>query len=77
MNEVEKRYRVHDIYDGMKEVLRLAWEGDDLMSQDTLFEIQDKLADLMLKVAIAAGKEEDLARSFPWLYRIAREGENE
>lgn len=73
----EKPYSIEDIYNDLREIQNLVWQSDDLMTQDTLFEIQDKLADLMLKVAIAAGKEENLARSFPWLYRIAREGENE
>lgn len=73
----EKPYSIEDIYNDLREIQNLVWQSDDLMAQDTLFEIQDKLADLMLKVAIAAGKEENLARSFPWLYRIAREGENE
>ena len=73
----EKPYSIEDIYNDLREIQNLVWQSDDLMSQDTLFEIQDKLADLMLKVAISAGKEENLARSFPWLYRIAREGENE
>lgn len=73
----EKPYSIEDIYNDLREIQNLVWQSDDLMSQDTLFEIQDKLADLTLKVAIAAGKEENLARSFPWLYRIAREGENE
>lgn len=71
--EVEQRNRVHDIYDGMKEVLRLAWEGDDLMSQDTLFQIQDKLANLALLSAIAARQEEDLVREFPYIYTFGEE----
>lgn len=71
--EVEQRNRVHDIYDGMKEVLRLAWEGDDLMSQDTLFQIQDKLADLALLSAVAARQEEDLVREFPYIYTFGEE----
>lgn len=71
--EVELRSRIHDIYDGMKEVLRLAWEGDDLMSQDTLFEIQDKLANLALITAVAARQEEDLVREFPYIYTFGEE----
>lgn len=71
--EVEHRNRVHDIYDGMKEVLRLAWESDDLMSQDTLFQIQDKLANLALLSAVAARQEEDLVREFPYIYTFGEE----
>lgn len=73
MNEAEKRSRVHDIYDGMVEVLHLVWECDDHMSQDTLFEIQDKLANLALISAVAARKEEDLVREFPYIYTFGEE----
>ncbi|MBO5918714.1 MAG: hypothetical protein J6Q14_08120 [Oscillospiraceae bacterium] len=71
--EVELRSRIHDIYDGMKEVLRLAWDCDDLMSQDTLFQIQDKLADLALITAVAARQEKDLVREFPYIYTFGEE----
>lgn len=59
-----------EVYDALKEIQLLAWSGDDLMSQETLFEIQDKLADLTLKVAVAAGMDKELAATFPWLYTI-------
>lgn len=57
-----------EVYEDLKELQLLVWSGDDLMSQDTLFEIQDKLADLTLNVAVAAGRDEDLVATFPWLY---------
>lgn len=61
---------MNEVYEALKELQLLAWSGDDLLSQDTLFEIQDKLADLTLKVAVAAGMDKELAATFPWLYTI-------
>ena len=59
-----------EVYEDLKELQLLAWSGDDLMSQDTLFEIQNKLADLTLKAASAVGQERELAAAFPWLYTV-------
>ena len=59
-----------EVYEDLKELQLLVWSGDDLMSQDTLFEIQDKLADLTLKAAAAVGQERELAAAFPWLYTV-------
>lgn len=63
---------MNEVYDALKEIQLLAWSGDDLLSQDTLFEIQDKLADLTLKAAVSAGRGKDLAATFPWLYTIEK-----
>lgn len=66
---------MNEVYDALKEIQLLAWSGDDLMSQDTLFEIQDKLADLTLKAAVASGRGSDLAATFPWLYTVEKKEE--
>ena len=39
------------------------------MDQEILFEIQEVFADLLLEVATAEKKIDDLVKSFPWLYR--------
>ena len=58
----------NDIYNRLKKIQSLAWRGDDLMEQDTLFEMQDYIASLILDVAEDCGKTDDLVQSFPWLY---------
>ncbi len=59
-----------NIYEELKTVQELAWEGDDLMSQDTLFEMQERLANLTLRVAQECGELRDLVKSFPYLYSL-------
>lgn len=59
------------IYKELKEIQRLAWRDDDLMEQETLFDLQERLCDLVLKVATDCGQQEDLVRSFPFLYHYA------
>lgn len=59
---------MNEIYKDLKELQNIAWKNDDLMTQDTLFEMQEMLADLTLKVAVAAHQENDLVKEFPWLY---------
>ena len=49
-------------------ILELVWQDDDMMNQDTLFELQDELSILALEVAIAEGKQAKLINKFPWLY---------
>lgn len=61
-----------NIYDELKTIQTMLWEHDDLMTQETLFDLQEKVADLTLKVAQASGKTDDLVNTFPWLYRIKK-----
>ena len=63
------------IYKELKEIQRLVWRDDDLMSQGTLFTLQDRLCDLVLKVANDCGQQGDLVRSFPFLYCSGDAGE--
>ena len=62
-----------ELYQQLKEIQRLAWRDDDLMSQGTLFDLQDRLCGLVLKVATDCGQQEDLVRSFPFLYHYSGE----
>lgn len=55
-------------YEKIKEIQRLAWKDDDRMDQDTLFDLQELIADLALAIATNEGKVNDLVYEFPWLY---------
>ena len=61
----------NQIYGELVKLQKLAWKDDDMMSQDTRFDVQDSLAELLLKVAVECGKTEDLVKTFPWLYRAS------
>jgi len=57
-------------YEKIKEIQQLLWKDDDRMDQETLFELQDGVADLALAIATDEGWEKDLVASFPWLYEL-------
>ncbi len=59
-----------EIYNKVKEIQSLIFKDDDRMDQDTLFELQEKIALLTLQVAQKEGKTEDLIKSFKWLYDV-------
>lgn len=56
------------MYNKLEKILELLWRDDDLMDQDTLFELQDYVADVALEVAESEGMVEQLVAKFPWLY---------
>jgi hypothetical protein len=56
------------MYEKIKKIQQLLWKNDDLIDQDTLFEVQDYVAELLLDVAKKEGKTGDLVKSFSWLY---------
>ena len=60
------------IFDKLCAVQKLAWDGDDIMDQETLFELQDKLAEISLSFAskISPQKVDKLVEQFPWLYTV-------
>ena len=57
------------MYEIMKKIQKPLWKDDDKMGQDTLFELQDLFADVILEVATKEHKGDDLVETFPWLYR--------
>ena len=61
------------MYEAIEKIQEMLWRHDDLMSQDTLFELQDFVADLALKVAEKEGKVDKLVAKFPFLYRRKEE----
>lgn len=58
------------MYNELKEIQKLIFKGDDLMNQETLFELQEKITELTLTVAQKENKTNDLVKSFPWLYQV-------
>ena len=56
------------LYEQLIDIQKLLWKDDDMMEQDTLFEVQDKFANILLMIANHAGKVDDLVKTFPWIY---------
>lgn len=61
-----------NMYEKLEKIQELLWRNDDLMDQDTLFELQDKVAELILEVAGKEGPKtvDRLVAKFPWLYTV-------
>jgi len=59
------------MYERLKKVQEMLWRSDDLMDQETLFELQEYVSRVILEVAEQEGKTADLVKSFPWLYERA------
>lgn len=58
-----------DIYNELVGLQKILWKNDDLLLQEDLFEIQEKVAELTLQVAESVRKTNDLLKDFPWLYK--------
>lgn len=58
------------MYNDLKAIQKLLWKHDDLIEQEDLFAVQDKISELILKVAQKENKTDDLVKSFPWLYDV-------
>ena len=58
------------MYEKLEKIQELLWKDDDRMDQDTLFELQDIVAKLILEVARKEGQKivDRLVSKFPWLY---------
>ena len=56
------------MYKDIKRVQELLWKDDDLMNQETLFELQELVAELTLKIANREKKTAQLVKDFPHLY---------
>ena len=61
-------------YDKIEEILSLAWRNDDRMDQETLFDLQDRLAEFALKIAQDEWCVDRLIKKFPRIYE-RRDGE--
>ena len=58
------------LYPELKAIQKLLWLHDDRIDQDTLFEVQDRMAALILKVAQEEGKTDNLLKDFGFLYNV-------
>ena len=74
------RLSMLDIYKSVKHIQRLLWKDDDLIGQETLFKLQEYVAEFALRVAEQCDRNsgdsdivQDLAKNFPWLYKIEQE----
>ena len=56
------------MYNEIKKIQKLLWKHDDMMEQETLFELQDLVAGLALNIAKRENKTAQLACDFPFLY---------
>lgn len=70
-----KAYLMDGILNRLCEMQNIAWADDDIMDQDNLFELQNRLADLTLSVAskISPVKVDYLVKMYPWLYEVKGE----
>lgn len=58
-----------DIFNKLMEIQDLIWEEDDMLSQESLFEVQNITAKLVLNLANDLEKGSILIEKYPWLYR--------
>ena len=61
-----------EFYNELKTINALAWQDDDLMMQETLFDMQEQLANLLLAVALDIGNTAliEICKEFPYLYSM-------
>ena len=58
------------MYKDIKKILSLAVGEDDLISQENLFELQEQVIILALKIAQKENKVEDLVNSYKCYYTV-------
>lgn len=61
---------MENVTEKLVEIQKLLWKNDDLISQDDLFTLQDKISDLTLESAKEEGKVDLLVKEFPYIYKI-------
>ena len=59
------------IYSDIEKIQSLLWKDGDMIRQEDLYDLQEMVADLALKVAEHEGKVEQLVKKFPYLYEKA------
>lgn len=57
------------MYNEVKKIQQMLWKNDDLLEQETLFDLQDYVGALLLKIAKSEDKTDDLLKSFPYMYK--------
>lgn len=58
-----------DILKRLIKVQKLLWKDDDLMNQETLFDLQAEMQVLVLTVANDTNSTDIILKEFPWLYK--------
>lgn len=58
-----------EIFEKLVELQKLVWTDDDRMDQDNLFELQDKMAQLVLDLANDTNNQEVILKEFSWIYK--------
>lgn len=60
------------IFEELMKINALAWQDDDLMRQETLFDVQERVANLLLAVAQDIGSPalRVICEAFPYLYSM-------
>lgn len=63
------------LFDLICALQQLAWKDDDMMDQDTLFEMQEKLSEFVLQFAERLSPEyvDRIVKQFPWMYKAEEE----
>ena len=56
------------MYNEIKKIQELLWKHDDMMDQETLFELQELVCKLALRIAKKEKKPEQIVKDFPYLY---------
>ena len=56
------------MYKELKKLQELMWKNEDMPDQEDWFEMQDLMAELVLKAAVREKKTDDLIKTFPFLY---------
>ena len=59
------------MYNEIKKIQKLLWKHDDMMDQETLFDVQDLVGALAKKIAEKEHKTEQLVKDFPHIYEMA------
>ena len=61
------------MYNEIKKIQKLLWKHDDMMDQEDLFELQEQVMELALRIAEKEKKTEQLIKDFPNLYKLETE----
>lgn len=69
MSAINKVINITSHFYTAKELLKLAYKNDDMMQQEDLFELQQKLAMFVIELAEDLDKDDELVEEFPWLFR--------
>ena len=56
------------MYEKLKRVQKLLWEDGDCIDQESLYEIQELIAEITLESAKVEHRVPDLIKTFPYIY---------